>query len=297
VTIQVVTRIEELRSLLDDDRAARRSIGFVPTMGYLHEGHLSLMRAARQDTDRVVASLFVNPLQFAANEDLSSYPRDFERDLELARSVGVDVMFAPDGDEMYPDGQVLTSVCVSGLSEGWEGTSRPTHFAGVATVVTKLFAIVGACRAYFGEKDFQQLRVVTQLAADLSLPVQVIGCPIVREPDGLAMSSRNVYLSPDQRRAALVLSRALDGGVAALEAGATDVETVEQAMAAPLDAEPLARRDYVGVVDPATLRVPSSLHGSLRLLVAAGFGRTRLLDNRAYPAPVRFSPVEQGGQA
>jgi pantoate--beta-alanine ligase len=297
VTPHTVTTIAELRCLLDAERAAGRSVGFVPTMGFLHEGHLSLMQRAREGNDVVVTSIFVNPLQFAPTEDLSTYPRDFDRDLALAGDAGVDVVFAPDVAEMYPAGRVLTSVSVSELSEVWDGASRPTHFAGVATVVTKLFAIVGACRAYFGEKDFQQLRVVTQMVADLSLPVEVIGCPIVREPDGLAMSSRNVYLSTAEREAALVLRRALDAGEAAVLGGASEASAVEAAMAAPVHGEPLARLDYVAVVDPATLRVPSSMQGALRLLVAAWVGTTRLIDNRAVTAPAPTTSATQGGLA
>jgi pantoate--beta-alanine ligase len=297
VTTRIVPTIDELRRLLDAERAAGRRVGFVPTMGFLHDGHLSLMRAARRETDVVVTSIFVNPLQFAPTEDLGSYPSDLERDVELADSVGVDVAFVPDTAEMYPAGQVLTTVSVAELSERWDGASRPTHFAGVATVVTKLFAIVGACRAYFGEKDFQQLRVVTQLVTDLSLPVEVVGCPIVREPDGLAMSSRNVYLSPDERRAALVLGRSLDAGAAALLGGARDVEEVTEAMAAPIEAEPLARLDHVAVVDPASLQVPSTPEGELRLLVAAWVGTTRLIDNRGVTIPASSQPAAQGGQA
>ena len=297
MTIPTVETIAELRRLLDAKRAAGRTVGFVPTMGFLHDGHLSLMRRARADNDVVVASIFVNPLQFAPTVDLASYPRDLQRDLALAASAGVDVVFAPDTTEMYPVGRVLTSVSVAELSEAWDGASRPTHFAGVATVVTKLFAIVGACRAYFGEKDFQQLRVVTQLAADLSLPVEVIGCPIVREPDGLAMSSRNTYLSPAEREAALVLGRALDAGEAALLGGATDPAAVESAMATTIASEPLARLDYVTLVDPATLRVASSPKGELRLLVAAWVGTTRLIDNRGVSVPASSPPAAQGGQA
>ncbi|MEZ5229518.1 MAG: pantoate--beta-alanine ligase [Acidimicrobiales bacterium] len=207
MTLERIATIDELRARLDAARSEGRSVGFVPTMGYLHDGHASLMRAARPQSDLVVSSIFVNPLQFAANEDLSAYPRDLERDTELASEAGVDLLFTPTVEEMYPFGPVLTSVSVGGLSQLWEGASRPTHFAGVATVVTKLFSIVGACRAFPGEKDFQQLAVIRRTVADLSIPVDVIGCPIVREPDGLAMSSRNVYLDPEHRAAAIARRR------------------------------------------------------------------------------------------
>lgn len=297
MTIRTITTIAGLRRLLDDERATGRTVGFVPTMGYLHEGHLSLMRRAGEANDVVVTSLFVNPLQFSPQEDLATYPRDFDRDLALADSVGVDVMFAPDTAEMYPAGVVRTTVTVDELSEGWDGATRPTHFAGVATVVTKLFAIVGACRAYFGEKDFQQLRVVTQLAQDLSLPVEVIGCPIIREPDGLAMSSRNVYLSPDERAAALVLPRALDAGEAAIGDGAMSTAEVEAAMVAPIEAEPLAKVDYVAVVDPVTLQTVDPPRGGVRLLVAAWVGTTRLIDNRAVAAVPSTDGTHRGDQA
>jgi pantoate--beta-alanine ligase len=189
--VKTVVTIAELRALLDEARAAGRTVGFVPTMGYLHDGHASLMRAARGETDVVVASVFVNPLQFGAGEDLDAYPRDLDRDTSLAADAGVDLTFVPPVDEMYPR-PVLTTVSVAEVSAPLEGERRPTHFAGVATVVAKLFAIVGPCRAYFGAKDFQQVAVVRRMAADLSMPVEVVACPTVRERDGLALSSRNV---------------------------------------------------------------------------------------------------------
>ncbi len=276
----VLTTIAEIRALLDGHRAGGASVGFTPTMGYLHDGHGSLMRAARADTDVVVASIFVNPLQFAADEDLGNYPRDLDRDTELAAANGVDVVFAPSVDEMYPFGPVLTSVVVGELSTAWEGASRPTHFTGVATVVSKLFNIVGPCRAYFGEKDYQQLAVIRRMVADLSAPIDVIGCPIIREPDGLAMSSRNVYLSPDDRAAAAVLRRALDAGVDAAR-GQTDPAVVSAAMTGVVAAEPRAELDYAVAVDPDTLEVPDRLGPEARLLIAARLGRTRLIDNGA----------------
>jgi pantoate--beta-alanine ligase len=256
--------IEGFRKALDAERAAGRTVGLVPTMGYLHDGHASLMRRAAAECDVVAATIFVNPLQFAATEDLSTYPRDLDGDRRLAEASGVHHLFAPSEAEMYPEGRdgVLTTVHVAGPSEGLEGASRPTHFDGVATVVTKLFAIAGPCRAYFGEKDWQQLLVVRRLVHDLSLPVEVVGCPIVREDDGLAMSSRNVYLTPEQRAAATVLHRALLAG-----RGAPDPEA---AMAAVVATEPLADLDYVASRDG-------------RLLVAARFGSTRHIDNLENP--------------
>ncbi len=271
--------IAGFRAALDAARAEGKVVGFVPTMGYLHDGHASLMRAAAESCDLVAASIFVNPLQFAPTEDLSSYPRDLERDTEIAVDAGVTHLFTPSVDEMYPFGPVLTTVSVAEVSAPWEGATRPTHFAGVATVVAKLFSIVGPCRAFFGEKDFQQLAVIRRMVADLSIPVDVVGCPIVREPDGLAMSSRNTYLEGADREAAIVLRRALDAGLEAIGAGGRDPEAVMTAMAAVVDAEPLATLDYVAAVDAATLQVPPSLEGEVRLLVAAQVGRPRLIDN------------------
>jgi len=253
-------------------------------MGYLHEGHASLLRRARAENDVVVASIFVNPLQFGPTEDLAAYPRDLEGDATKAASAGVTHLFTPATAEMYP-GPVLTTVSVAELTEAWEGASRRGHFSGVATVVAKLLAIAGRCRAYLGEKDYQQLIVVRRLVADLSFPVEVVGCPTVREPDGLALSSRNVYLTPDERRAAPVLHRALLAGRAAVEAGERDPAAVRQAMEATLAAEPLVAPDYVAVVDAADLHVPDRLDGELRLLVAARLGRTRLIDNLGVTAP------------
>ena len=277
----VVTTIAELRSLLEDNRAAGRFIGFVPTMGYLHDGHGSLMRAARIDTDIVVASIFVNPLQFAPDEDLTSYPRDLDHDRVLAGRNGVDVLFVPDVIEMYPTGEVNTEVSVSDLSTRWEGASRPTHFVGVATVVSKLFNIVGPCRAYFGQKDFQQLAIIRRMVSDLSAPIEVIGCPIVREPDGLAMSSRNVRLGPEDRAAAVVLRRALDAGEAAIRNGERDPTKVESGMTGVINGEPRARIDYAVVVDPGTLEIPLAIGPVSQLLVAAYLGNVRLIDNDA----------------
>ena len=285
--MKVTGTIAEARWALDEVRREGGTVGLVPTMGYLHDGHLSLVRAARADTDFVMATIFVNPLQFAPGEDLESYPRDPEGDRQKAEAAGVDLLLVPDHDEMYPE-EVLTTVAVSGLSASMEGASRPTHFAGVATVVAKLFAIAGPCRAYFGEKDFQQLAVVRKMARDLSFPVEVVGCPIVREPDGLAMSSRNAYLTDAQREAAPVLQRALKAGVANVQAGERDPAAVLQLVADVIEAEPLAELDYVALVDPDTLEPPD---GELepgrtyRLLTTARFGIPRLLDNVALPVP------------
>lgn len=278
--MRVHTTKAGFRGQLDDERARGRTVGLVPTMGALHEGHLSLVRAAAAECDVVAMTIFVNPLQFAATEDLSVYPRPLERDLELAEAAGTDVVLTPSVDEMYPR-PVLTTIHVDGLTDTMEGASRPTHFDGVATVVTKLFNMTGPCRAYFGEKDFQQLAVVRRMAADLDQPVTVVGCPIVREADGLAMSSRNVFLSPEQRRAATVVNRSLRAGAELLGAGERDRTVVEARMAAVIAEEPLAELDYAVVVDPDSLVAPERLEGGseVRLLAVARFGATRLLDN------------------
>jgi pantoate--beta-alanine ligase len=277
--VRLVTATADLRRALDEARRTGGTVGLVPTMGYLHDGHASLMAAARAECDLVVTTIFVNPLQFGAGEDLSAYPRDLDHDRRVAEGQGVDLVFAPPVEEMYGAGPVLTSVSVAQLSERLEGASRPTHFAGVATVVAKLFAIAGPCRAYFGEKDFQQLAVIRRMASDLSFPVEVVGCPTVRDLDGLALSSRNAYLEPDEREAAPVLVRALRAGAAAVLAGERDATTVEQLLADIVAAEPLAELDYAAVVDAATLTPVDPLAGELRLLVAARFGRARLIDN------------------
>ncbi|MEJ5254596.1 MAG: pantoate--beta-alanine ligase [Acidimicrobiales bacterium] len=282
--MEIHDTIASFRRSLDEHRRTGRTVGFVPTMGYLHDGHLSLMRRSLADCDVTVVSIFVNPLQFAASEDLSTYPRDLDRDLAACRATGVDVVFAPSTEEMYPE-EMLTSVSVAELSTPMEGVARPTHFTGVATVVTKLFNIVGPCRAYFGEKDYQQLVIVRKMVRDLDHPVTVVGCPIVREPDGLAMSSRNVYLSDRERAAAPVLYRALQAGAAAVLAGERSAAAVRELMAGIVEAEPLADLDYAEVVDAASLRPVDPLAGSLRLLVAARLGGTRLLDNLGVEIP------------
>lgn len=275
--------IEGFREALVEERRAGRSVGLVPTMGYLHEGHAALMRRAAAENDVAALTIFVNPLQFAAGEDLSTYPRDSEGDLRLAGSCGVRHVFSPSREEMYP-GPVLTAVSVAEITARFEGSSRPEHFGGVATVVTKLFAIAGRCRAYFGEKDYQQLAVVRRLAVDLSLPVEVVGCPIVREPDGLALSSRNVYLSAAQRAGAPALYRGLLAAAAAARAGERDVARMCDVLAGAVRAEPEAVLDYAVLVDAATLEPADHVGGEQRLLVAAGFGSTRLLDNLALGA-------------
>ena len=274
----ILETVAEVRRALDAHRAAGRSVGFVPTMGYLHAGHQSLMHASVAANDVTIASIFVNPLQFAAGEDLESYPRDLTRDTELCAEAGVALIFAPSVEEMYPR-PMATVVEVPPVAAPLEGASRPEHFAGVATVVAKLFSIVGECRAYFGEKDWQQVAVVTRMAADLSMPVDVVPCPTMREDDGLAMSSRNVYLTPEERAEAPVLRRALDAGLAAIAAGETDPTAVEAAMADIVATASLGTLDYVAAVQADTLVVDGPLHDEVRLLLAVRFGKARLIDN------------------
>lgn len=285
----VSTTVADVRARLDAARASGRSVGFVPTMGFLHAGHASLIERAARDHDVVVTSIFVNPLQFAPTEDLAAYPRDPEGDAARAGAAGCDLLFTPSVEEMYPDGRdaVLTTVAVPELASVMEGASRPTHFAGVCTVVAKLFNVVGPCAAYFGEKDFQQLAVVRRMAADLSFPVDVVGCPTLREPDGLAMSSRNVYLTDDERAVAPVLHRALRAGADAVAAGTTDADAVRGLMAGIVRDAPLGHLDYVEVADPTTLRPLGVVGGRARLFGAVRFGRARLIDNVDAPGPGR----------
>jgi pantoate--beta-alanine ligase len=276
--VKRIATIGEVRAVLEAARASGSSIGFVATMGYLHDGHVSLMDRARAECDLVVASIFVNPLQFGPTEDLAAYPRDLTRDAQRAERAGVDLLFTPEVDEMYPE-PVLTTVTVAEVSAALEGARRPTHFAGVATVVAKLFSIVGPCRAYFGEKDFQQIAVVRRMVDDLSMPIEVVACPTVRERDGLAMSSRNVYLTPEERDAAPVIHRALQAGRAAVLAGERDPQAVRDLVGGIIEAEPLAELDYAEVVDAQSFTTPDPLRGELRLLAAVRFGTARLIDN------------------
>jgi pantoate--beta-alanine ligase len=263
-------------------RAVRRALpgtwGFVPTMGYLHEGHLSLIRRARAENDRVAVSIFVNPTQFGPHEDYARYPRDLERDLRLLEPLGVDLVFVPSAEEMYPPG-FQTWVIVEEVSRPLEGASRPGHFRGVATVVAKLFHILQPDRAYFGQKDAQQTVVIRRMVQDLNIPVEIVICPTVREPDGLAMSSRNTYLNPEERRSATVLFRALQIAKARYEAGERDAERLREAMREVIRAEPLARIDYVSVADPETLRELEQVEGPALLSLAVYIGTTRLIDN------------------
>jgi pantoate--beta-alanine ligase len=282
-----VQTIAELRKYLDRARNTGWRVGLVPTMGALHDGHASLIRAAAEENEAVVTTIFVNPLQFAPTEDLAAYPRDLEADAALAETSGARYLFTPSVEEMYPFGprNVLTNVSVSSLSATLDGAARPGHFDGVATVVAKLFAIAGTCRAYFGEKDFQQLAIVRRMAADLSFPVDIIGCPTSREPHGLAMSSRNRYLTADERARAAVIHQALQAGVALVGSGESSVSAITVAMKAVLATEPELRLDYVELVNPHTLVVPESVAGEVRLLIAGRLGKARLIDNIGATSP------------
>ena len=283
--MRVITTAAAFAAALDAERALGRRVGLVPTMGALHVGHRSLVERAAAECDVVAVTVFVNPLQFNDPADLERYPRDLDGDVSLAAAAGATVVFAPSVEEMYPGFPVpvATSVHVAGVSEGLEGAARPGHFDGVATVVAKLFALAGACRAFFGEKDFQQLAVVRRMVADLSIPVEVVGCPTVREPDGLALSSRNVRLTADGRLAAVALRRALDAGLAVLGAGERRAAVVDAVMGRALAEDPRVEPAYAVAVDAATLRSPApgddDLTGAVRLLVAAVVDGVRLIDN------------------
>jgi pantoate--beta-alanine ligase len=273
--MQVLTTVADFRSA----RAGLPgSLGFVPTMGYLHEGHLSLVRAARAGNDSVAVSIFVNPTQFGPAEDFSTYPRDPDRDLALLRAEGVDLVFMPDAGEMYPEG-FQTFVEVEGVTRRLEGASRPGHFRGVATVVLKLFEIVRPDRAYFGRKDAQQLAVVRRMVRDLNLTVEVVAMPTVRDPDGLAMSSRNAYLSPTERAAATVLYRALSLAQDMWTKGSRDAEAYRRRIAETIAEEELASIDYVSVADPETMEELERIQGPALVSLAVRIGRTRLIDN------------------
>ncbi len=276
--MKICTTIEEMRSACRAARCGDRRLGLVPTMGALHEGHLSLVRAARAQSDVVAASIFVNPAQFGPNEDFSKYPRTFERDQELLEKEGVRLLFAPPVEEMYPPGAV-TYVTVEGMSEKLCGKSRPGHFRGVTTVVAKLFQIVEPDLAFFGQKDAAQVAIIRRMVLDLNFPVEIVACPIVREPDGLAMSSRNAYLDPRQRTSALVLYRSLLRAQSIFAKGERDTARLIAAARELFSAEPSVRLDYFEIVDPETLDPITEVSHSALVAVAAFLGTTRLIDN------------------
>lgn len=276
--MKIVTTIAELRSLVRQARMQGESIGFVPTMGYLHEGHIALIRRARQECGLVVASIFVNPLQFGPSEDFESYPRDLEHDAGILADHQCDLLFAPSVDEMYPV-PMETQVELSAMGKVLCGNSRPTHFRGVTTVVSKLFNIVQPDRAYFGQKDGQQAALIRRMVQDLSMPVHVVTVPTVREPDGLAKSSRNVYLSQDQRRQATILYKALSRGLEMLVAGERSGAAITAEMKRVIASVPEARLDYAEVVYLNNLTEASRIEGQVMLAVAVYFGKARLIDN------------------
>ena len=268
----------------EDARARGQGVGLVPTMGALHGGHASLVRRARDEREVVVVTVFVNPLQFGDPADLVAYPRDEERDLDALRGSGVDVVFAPSVEEMYPGGELEVTVDPGPLGERLEGASRPGHFRGVTTVVAKLFHAIGPCVAYFGEKDAQQVAIVRRMARDLSFPVEVVACPIVREPDGLAMATRNARLSPEQREAAGCLFLALSEAAELARSGERDAAVLVAAMAREVGATPEARLDYAAVVDESTFEEVRQVDAPSRALVAARFGEVHLIDNLLLPS-------------
>jgi pantoate--beta-alanine ligase len=276
--MQIIGEPLQMQRVADEARRAGKSIGCVPTMGALHEGHLSLIHRSRAENDLVVMTLFVNPIQFDRKDDLARYPRDLDRDARLAGEAGVDIIYSPGVDEMYPDGYA-TYVTMEGLADRWEGATRPGHFRGVATVCTKLFIACRPHRAYFGQKDYQQSLVVRRLVADLNLGFEIVVLPTVREADGLALSSRNVLLSAEERRQASVLSRSLSVAQAAVKRGERDAEKVRAGIEAQIRTAPLAVVDYVAVCDPDTLEALTRIAVQAVALVAARFGATRLIDN------------------
>jgi pantoate--beta-alanine ligase len=273
--MQLIRTLPELRKFLP---SLPRPLGLVPTMGFLHEGHLALVRRARAECAAVGVSIFVNPAQFGPQEDLARYPRDLDRDLRMLDKAGADVVWAPEAGEVYPPGY-QTYVTVEEVALPLEGAARPGHFRGVATIVAKLFNAFTPDRAYFGQKDAQQVAVIRRIAGDLNFPLEIIVCPTVRESDGLAMSSRNTYLNPQERRAAAVLYRALSAAKAASQRGERDAEKLRAAMDGCLAAEPLARMEYVSATDPDTLRELDRIDGNVLLSMAVRIGKTRLIDN------------------
>lgn len=275
--IKIVKTVAEVRALVKTAKKAGKTVGLVPTMGFLHEGHKSLIDRAVMENDFVVVSDFVNPTQFGPNEDFESYPRDINKDAELCEKAGADVIFNPEADEMYHN--QLTGVTMSEITKHLCGASRPTHFNGVCQVVAKLFNIVAPDRAYFGQKDAQQLMVIRKMVIDLNFDIEIVGCPIIREDDGLAKSSRNTYLNAEERQAALCLSKSLNKGRNMIEDGERDADVIRKAISEEIEKEPLARIDYVEVVDINTLAPTDMISGGVLTAIAVYIGKTRLIDN------------------
>lgn len=276
--MKVVTTVKEVRELVKSWKKTGQSVGFVPTMGYLHEGHGSLITKARENNDKVVVSIFVNPMQFGPTEDLESYPRDLEKDSAYCESLGADLIFHPEPEEMYHN-DFSTYVDMSVLTEELCGLSRPVHFRGVCTVVNKLFNIVQPDNAYFGEKDAQQLAIIKHMVQDLNMDINVVGCPIVREEDGLAKSSRNTYLSSEERQAALILSKTIELGKKLITEGETDAEVLVSKMKANIETEPMAKIDYVKAVNGLTMQQQKEIKSPMLVAMAVYIGKTRLIDN------------------
>ncbi len=277
--MKIVKTVDEVREYVKAWRQEGLSVGLVPTMGYLHAGHQSLIAASVADNDRTVVSVFVNPMQFGPTEDLESYPRDINRDAELCESTGADLIFNPEPEEMYKDGFV-SFVDMNGLTNHLCGLSRPVHFRGVCTVVNKLFNIVQPDRAYFGQKDAQQLAVIKRMVKDLNMNLEIVGCPIVREKDGLAMSSRNTYMNAEERQAALVLSRSIKLGKDMIASGERDANVIRQAMREMIESEPMAEIDYVEIVDNNTMESIDTVKGDILCAIAVKINnKVRLIDN------------------
>ncbi|MDD7267749.1 MAG: pantoate--beta-alanine ligase [Lachnospiraceae bacterium] len=276
--IPIITTIKELKETVKNWQAAHQSIGLVPTMGYLHEGHKSLIDASVRDNDKTLVSIFVNPTQFGVGEDLETYPRDLEADSRLCEAAGAAAIFHPQPEEIYPPGYA-TYVTVEGLTANLCGKSRPTHFRGVTTIVMQLFLLSKCDRAYFGRKDAQQLAVIRRMAGDYHLDLEIIGCPIIREVDGLAKSSRNTYLDPNERQAALVLSRSIALAGQLVANGERSAAAIRTAMCELIEAEPLARIDYVQIVNGETMQDIEQLQNEVLIAIAVFIGKTRLIDN------------------
>lgn len=276
--IKIVHTIEELRTQVKEWRKNGESVGLVPTMGYLHEGHQSLIKKSVEQNDRTVVSVFVNPMQFAPTEDLESYPRDLNADAKLCTETGADLIFNPEPEEMYKNG-FCSFVDMIGPTAELCGKSRPIHFRGVCTVVSKLFNIVQPDRAYFGQKDAQQLAVIKRMVLDLNVPIEIVGCPIIREDDGLAKSSRNTYLNDEERKAALILSKTIFMGKKLVEDGLTDAKELVRLMKENIETEPLAKIDYVEVVDFSDISIKDEISDNTLVAMAVYIGKTRLIDN------------------
>lgn len=275
--MKVVKTIKEVREIVSQWKKDGLSVGLVPTMGYLHEGHQSLIRRSGEN-DRTVVSIFVNPIQFGPNEDFASYPRDLERDTKKCEEAGADLIFAPDASEMYAD-DFSSFVDMTGPTDELCGLRRPGHFRGVCTVVSKLFNIVTPDRAYFGQKDAQQLAVIRRMVRDLSFGIEIVGCPIVREDDGLAKSSRNTYLSSDERKAAVIISKSLRAGQEMIEKGVTDALEIISSITGMIESEPLAEIDYIKAVDADSIEPVDTINGRVLVAAAVFIGKTRLIDN------------------